>query len=249
MARNQIAELKPAYSKGPDGQDRLDPSVEDWLLEKKKFREAMTEAVRDDNRFQVGSDLRSSWFQAQRSDPQLLEIIQKSQKNKDSHPEFRVAEDGVLERQVKIDDLKGKEWVPVVPAGEVAHLLSWKEFCCRQVHAGILGAHRSGQKMMKVLAKICWWETMQQDLEQYADRCLVCIRNRKRPAKQLAVAVKPSWLECWEEVAVDFEGPMHPEDAHGNRFILSYVCCVSHAVMLEPCKALTQTKSEEPLLR
>ena len=76
---------------------------------------------------------------------------------------------------------------------------------------------------------------MESDLEKYADRCLVCIRNRRRPVKQLAVPVKPSWLECWEEIAVDFEGPMHPEDHQGN-------CCVSGGIMLEPCKALSQVE-------
>lgn len=101
-------------------------------------------------------------------------------------------------------------------------------------------AHRSGAKMHAILKKSCWWESMQADLDRYADRCLVCIRGRKKPLKQLSVAVKPSWLECWEEVAVDFEGPMHPEDSQGNRFILSYMCCVSGGLMLEPCKALSQ---------
>ena len=60
--------------------------------------------------------------------------------------------------------------------------------------------------------------------------------------KQLAVPVKPSWLECWEEIAVEFEGPMHPEDHQGNRFILTYMCCVSGGIMLEPCKALSQVE-------
>ena len=94
--------------------------------------------------------------------------------------------------------------------------------------------------MLALLRRTGWWENMEVDLEKFSDNCLTCIRGRKRPAKQQAVAVKPSWLECWEEVAVDFEGPMHPEDAAGNRFILSYMCCASHSIMLEPCKALTQ---------
>ena len=65
--------------------------------------------------------------------------------------------------------------------------------------------------MLTLLRRTCWWENMEVDLDKFSDNCLTCIRGRKRPAKQQAVAVKPSWLECWEEVAVDFEGPMHPE--------------------------------------
>lgn len=95
--------------------------------------------------------------------------------------------------------------------------------------------------MHALLRKVCWWESVESDLAKFSDNCLTCIRGRKRAMKQqAAVAVKPSWLECWEEVAIDFEGPMHPEDGEGNRFILSYMCCISHSIMLEPCKSLTQ---------
>ena len=191
------------------------------------------------SRLGVGQDLRNAWFKDQRSDPKLLPIIQSCWKKKESR--FRIADDGLLERLVhNVDGTGAEKWAPVVPEGEAAHMMTWREFCARQVHAGVMGAHRSGSKMLTLLRRTCWWENMEVDLEKFSDNCLTCIRGRKRPAKQQAVAVKPSWLECWEEVAVDFEGPMHPEDAAGNRFILSYMCCASHSIMLEPCKALTQ---------
>ena len=46
--------------------------------------------------------------------------------------------------------------------------------------------------------------------------------------KQEAPAVKPTHLECWEEVMVDFEGPMLPADSMGNRYVMTYVDMVSH---------------------
>ena len=240
----QSFSLKAEIERDEDtGMERLTKGAEDWLDQKYRERETLAEEARGatGSRLSIGQDLRNAWFKDQRSDPQLLPIIQSCCKKDQKEPRFRIADDGLLERLVHNADGQGSEkWVPVVPAGEAAHMMTWKEFCARQVHAGIMGAHRSGSKMLALLRRTCWWENMEADLEKFSDNCLTCIRGRKRPVKQQAVAVKPSWLECWEEVAVDFEGPMHPEDAAGNRFILSYMCCVSHSIMLEPCKSLTQ---------
>ena len=69
---------------------------------------------------------------------------------------------------------------------------------------------------------------------------LTCAKGRKRPMKQETVNVKPTHLECWEEVMVDFEGPMLRDDGYGNRHVLTYVDMVSHSVMFEPCHDLTK---------
>ena len=37
---------------------------------------------------------------------------------------------------------------------------------------------------------------------------------------------------------VDFEGPSTPADKVGNKHVLTYVCCLSHAVLFEPASAL-----------
>ncbi|CAK8988949.1 unnamed protein product [Durusdinium trenchii] len=238
----QSFNLKAEIERDEDtGLEKLTKGAEDWLDQRYREREAVAEEARgaSGSRLGVGQDLRNAWFKDQRSDPKLLPIIQSCWKKKESR--FRIADDGLLERLVhNVDGTGAEKWVPVVPEGEAAHMMTWREFCARQVHAGVMGAHRSGSKMLTLLRRTCWWENMEVDLDKFSDNCLTCIRGRKRPAKQQAVAVKPSWLECWEEVAVDFEGPMHPEDAAGNRFILSYMCCASHSIMLEPCKALTQ---------
>ena len=41
---------------------------------------------------------------------------------------------------------------------------------------------------------------------------------------------------------MDFEGPVTPEDRYGNKYILTYLCCISHAVMFEPVKNLTHSE-------
>ena len=81
---------------------------------------------------------------------------------------------------------------------------------------------------------------MMKEIEVMVNECLTCAKGRKRPTKQESVSVKPTNLECWEEVMVDFEGPMLPADAAGNRYVLSYVDMVSHSVLFEPCRDLTR---------
>ena len=237
------AKIEPLIERDPvTGREELSGTAEKWLNEHLKRRKEKVEELKEESELAVGADLRSDWFKSQRSDDKLMSVIQKCLKRTEETNKFRLAEDGLLERLLERDGQNGELWVPVVPDGKAHSMMSWKEFCCRQVHTGIMGAHRSGAKMLAILRKACWWDDMESDLEKYADRCLVCIRNRRRPVKQLAVPVKPSWLECWEEIAVDFEGPMHPEDHQGNRFILTYMCCVSGGIMLEPCKALSQVE-------
>ena len=80
---------------------------------------------------------------------------------------------------------------------------------------------------------------MKTDVEEWVKDCLTCIRFRKRPMKQEAVAVKPRQLECWQEVMVDMEGPSNPSDKLGNRYVMTYICCLCHGVLLEPCRDLT----------
>ena len=91
---------------------------------------------------------------AQRSDEELLRIIQRWTKGAEQATSpSRIAEDGVLERFIEKDGLRGEIWGPVVPAGKAGGLMTWKEFCFRQVHTGILGAHRSGAKMLALLKR------------------------------------------------------------------------------------------------
>ena len=47
---------------------------------------------------------------------------------------------------------------------------------------------------------------------------------------------------------MDFEGPSNPSDAKGNRYVLSYICCLCHAVLLEPCTDLKHSEVRRGLL-
>ena len=75
--------------------------------------------------------------------------------------------------------------------------------------------------------------------KQWIEHCATCIRFRKRPTKQDSVAVRPVDMGCWEEVMVDFEGPSSPTDKAGNKYVLTYVCCLCHGVLFKPNANLT----------
>ena len=48
----------------------------------------------------------------------------------------------------------------------------------------------------------------------------------------------PLDCEAWEEVMVDYEGPSNPPDRRGNKYTLTYVCCLCHGALFEPMEAL-----------
>ena len=98
----------------------------------------------------ITNTLRMTWLSAQRADPRLIGLF------KSNRPaDFRVAEDGLLEKFVKVQN---KElWVPVVPEGHAASHMTWKRWLYLQCHVGVLGAHRSGQKTGRVMERMAWW--------------------------------------------------------------------------------------------
>ena len=61
--------------------------------------------------------------------------------------------------------------------------------------------------------------------------------------------MKPRNLDCWMEVMIDMEGPSTPADKQGNKYVLSYVCCLCHGLLLEPCKALTSSEVRRAFAR
>ena len=87
-----------------------------------------------------------------------------------------------------------------------------------------------------------WWEDMAEDLGRWISKCLTCLRFSMRPTKQEQQAVKVVGGECWEEVVIDFEGPSCPPDRKGNRYTLTYVCCLCHGVLLEAIPNLTKSE-------
>ena len=91
---------------------------------------------------------------------------------------------------------------------------------------------------MPQAAVLLYWTGMSDHIKTWTSKCLGCLSGRRRPTKQESVAVKPSGLEAWQEVMIDFEGP-NPPDQYGNKYVLTYFCCLSHEVLLEPGACLS----------
>eukprot|EP00969_Alexandrium_andersonii_P118889 5257116-Alexandrium_andersonii.AAC.1 len=39
------------------------------------------------------------------------------------------------------------------------------------------------------------------------------------------------------------EGPSTPADRDGNKYALTYICCLRHGVLLEPCRGLKHSEA------
>ena len=213
--------------------------------EQRGDRESLAKEARDASgisEFKVSGSLRGAWHEAQRKDESLAGHFRKV-----SHP-YRVAGDGVLEREVQLKT--GQTiWVVVVPNGVVAdNGVTWRKSCYFAVHGGVLGAHRSAEVTFKLLERSVWWPSMKEDINRWVESCLSCLKGRGRPTKVEAKAVKCVAATCWEEVSVDCEGP-NKEDREGYRYSLTYFCCLSHAVMLEPLRSLTHSDVRKAFTR
>ena len=112
-----------------------------------------------------------------------------------------------------------------------------------QFHIGILGAHRNAEKTYDLMRRQVWWPTMKQDVHRWWDKCLTCLRFRKQPRKQEAVAVIPSNAECWDEVMIDLEGPNNPADKQGCKYHMTYICCLCHGALLEAGTRASSTEA------
>ena len=80
---------------------------------------------------------------------------------------------------------------------------------------------------------------MKEHIVIWSDKCLTCLRFRKRPTKQGQVPVIPTNYHPWHEIMVDCEGQSNPPAYLGHTYILSYYCCLCHGVLLEPMKGLS----------
>ena len=74
---------------------------------------------------------------------------------------------------------------------------------------------------------------MRADVERFCKNCYTCLRFKRIATRTEAVPVIPSGAECWEEVMVDIEGPSNPPDKDGNRYLMTYICCLCHGIFLE----------------
>ena len=192
--------------------------------------------------FSVTGSLRSLWYEAQRKDESLAGHFRRT-----GDP-FRLGADGLLERQVAL--VTGdKVWVPVIPIGIVGiNGLTFRKSCFDQAHYGATGGHRSAERTLQILSRAVWWPSMQEDVKKWTSQCLACLKARSRPTKVTAQSMKCLADSCWQEVSVDCEGP-NREDRWGYRYTLTYLDCLSHAVLIEPMRSLTHAEVRRSFAR
>ncbi|CAJ1358892.1 unnamed protein product, partial [Effrenium voratum] len=154
---------------------------------------------------------------------------------------YQRAADGMLEKEVSLPG-GAVSTVPVVLNGVAASSgVTWRKACYLQFHCGVFGAHRSAEKTYALMKRVVWWATMKEDINSWVGKCLTCFKARSRATKVTTKPMKPAADYCWQEVSVDCEGP-NKEDYAGNRYSLTYMDCLSHAVYLEPLRALNHAE-------
>ena len=162
--------------------------------------------------------------------------------------EGRRPTDGMLEKEVSLPG-GAVSTVPVVPNGVAASSgVTWRKACYLQFHCGVFGAHRSAEKTYALMKRVVWWATMKEDINSWVGKCLTCFKARSRATKVTTKPMKPAADYCWQEVSVDCEGP-NKEDYAGNRYSLTYMDCLSHAVYLEPLRALNHAEVRRAFAR
>ena len=232
------------FTYGEGGEIRLEPMAKEWLQREVQKREGLAEEMRaeaGESRFAVKQTLRGKWLLARGSELKKLAS--------GGDVSFRCAPtDGLVEKRLVEKGTGVETWVPVVPEGHIGHL-TWRRWVFLQVHVGIFGGHRLLPQTLRILFRVAWWPQAAKEIEEWIGRCATCIRFRRRPAKQDSVAVRPVDLECWQEIMIDFEGPSAPADRAGNRYVLTYVCCLLHAALFEPASALSASEVRRAFAR
>ena len=99
--------------------------------------------------FELGHSLLVTWIPAQRADKALMPMFSA----KELANGYRIAKDGLLERQVNLPPPANATWVPIVPEGQAQANLPWKRWLFLQCHVGILGAHRNAEKTCALLSR------------------------------------------------------------------------------------------------
>ena len=89
------------------------------------FHRELADDVKADSgecEFTLGQSLRLTWVAAQRADKALMPMFV----SKHLEDGYRVATDGLLERQVDLPPPANATWVPIVPDGMAMGNLTWK---------------------------------------------------------------------------------------------------------------------------
>ena len=141
---------------------------------------------------------------------------------------YRVAEDGVLEREVIF--VHGAQWVPYIPSGHPPWTTqrTWRKWCFGLSHETMVHPHRPFPDTLQVLRRMGFWPTLVSDSKLWYSLCTVCLRNRGstvRPPQRTLAGDEAKMEEVlpWVDVMIDVQGPYTKAEG-GEQYILSYHC-------------------------
>ena len=152
--KRQLSRAKPwdtPHAFGDEGGLELEPAARRWLEEAAQKREELAEEARaqaGESDFRVNRTLRETWAEEQKKSEYIQSLASK--------PGFRRAEDGLIEKRAHDRWELYERWLPVVPEGQAALHLSWKEWVFQQVHVGTFGGHRLEKQTMAILNRTAW---------------------------------------------------------------------------------------------
>jgi exonuclease III len=126
--------------------------------------------------------------------------------------QFAVKQDGLM---VKLPSRPRETERIVVPAKLRRQVL-------RHFHTSPLSAHAGRKRVIHLVSRHFWWQSLSKDVRNWVRRCAVCARRKvPRPmhvGPQRHLQVK----RPWQTVGIDFVGPCL-ETTEGNKYIMTIV--------------------------
>ena len=115
----------------------MEPAAKKWLQEATQKREELAEEARaeaGESDFQINKTLRETWAEKQKKSKHIQSLASK--------PGFRRSEDALVKQRAHDRWELYERWPPVVPEGQAALHLSWRQLVFQQIHVGTFGGHR-----------------------------------------------------------------------------------------------------------
>lgn len=98
----------------------------------------------------------------------------------------------------------------------------WREPLMYWFHVSKYGGHCGVNRTIRRMHKWVWWQGLAQDVREYVNQCMICIRRRPAPRRSLIGVLSKAFP--FELISVDFVGPRL---WHGEEF--SYIVVIDHA--------------------
>jgi transposase InsO family protein len=149
--------------------------------------------------------------------------------------------DGLLRRNVR--RFHGMIQVPVVPKSRI------KDILLAYHNSSINGAHFGKDRTYYKIRDRYYWPGMYLDITRHIKSCPNCSINkcsRRKPDGHLNPVAPPQGV--WENLAMDFMGPITPSSSSGNKYILVITDLLSKFVVAKATRDNTASSAAKVLV-